>query len=111
MSKSKKKKHKKLKKKIAKLERRIAKLERAARRPVFDEKRVVDLIVGLTTEHVGRLLQQTFREQDLVDAVARAVVPDVAKRIDKAFDRRFDRRHLDQLADTVADRVRRATEA
>lgn len=101
---------KKLRKKIAELEKRVARLERAATEPsapLFDEKRVVDLIVGLTTEHVGRLLQQSFREKDLVDAVARAVVPEVAKRVDQAFERRFDRRHLDELADTVAQRVRR----
>ncbi len=101
-----KKKLKRAKKRIAKLEKRVAKLRHALEHPDhgFEEKRVVDLIVGLTTEHVGRLLQQQFDERRLVDAVSRAVVGDVVRGTERALERSFSPRHVDALAEAIAER-------
>ncbi|HJL02791.1 MAG TPA: hypothetical protein RMH85_29265 [Polyangiaceae bacterium LLY-WYZ-15_(1-7)] len=83
---------------VAELEARLAEQEEGAG---FDEKRVVDLIVRLTTEHVGRLLRESFDEKRLVDAIVGHTVKDV----EGLLRRRLDPFHPDRLADAIAARL------
>ncbi|MEM9071395.1 MAG: hypothetical protein AAGE52_23010 [Myxococcota bacterium] len=71
---------------MRKLLRRLDSLEARLDAITSDEKRIVDLIVRLTTDHVGRQIREVREDLDekaIVEALARAVVHDVEKMIDR----------------------------
>jgi len=98
------------------IDRLRARLDALESRPVFEEKRVVDLIVRLTTEHVEERVERQLRElagripeeKRVVDLVVRLTAEEVERRLARPLrelSERDDRRLADEIARRVADRL------
>lgn len=72
----------------------MKRLEGKLDRMMAQEKRLVDLVVRLTTEHVSKELER--RERDLVDRIVRQTVDEL----------RRDRPDPGRLAEEIARRLR-----
>lgn len=79
---------------VRKLRKRIKRLETKLDFMLAQEKRLVDLVVRLTTEHVSRELER--RERQLVDSVVRHTTEELKR----------DRPDPGRLAEEIARRLK-----
>lgn len=89
------------KKQVRKILRRLDALQARIDHLAAQEKRLIDRVVGLTTEHVGRLLREDIpSEKQIVDAVGRALRADLQAMLAR------ERLDVEALAAELARRLR-----